>query len=120
MKRILIIDDEKDLARMVQTRLNYYGYDSFILVDPRKALEVAEKKKPDLILLDVLMPQVNGREVCKQLKGKETTKDIPVIFLTAKDSGDDIAAEMEVGGSGHVLKPINDKELLEVVSDLIG
>ena len=118
MKRILIIDDDHDMASLIQSLLKYYGYDATVVHDPHKGLTLAQKSKPDLILLDVLMPKMNGREVCEKLKQSGATKNIPVIFLTAKDSADDVAAELKVGGMGHITKPFDSKDLLEKIRDL--
>ena len=119
IKNILIIDDDRELSSIVKDLLHYYGYDAMVVHEPKKGIEVAKKRQPDLILLDVLMPSMNGREVCKVLKRQEETKNIPVIFLTAKDSADDIAGEIEAGGSGHFSKPFDSKKLLEKIKELL-
>lgn len=69
-------------------------------------------------MMDVLMPVMNGREACRILRQDETTKNIPVIFLTAKDSPDDVIGEIKAGGSGHLTKPFDSKELLEKIAAL--
>lgn len=119
-KKILIIDDDREMADLVRALLNYYGYEATAINDPKKGISFAQKDKPDLILLDVLMPTMNGREVCRRLKEAEKTKDIPVIFLTAKDSPDDVEGEKDVGGSGHLQKPFDSKKLLENIKKLCG
>ena len=118
MKKILIIDDDREMANLVKVLLRYYGFEAIVALDPRKGILVAKRKKPDIILMDVLMPAMNGREACRRLKQDETTKNIPVIFLTAKDSSDDVIGEMEAGGVGHVTKPFDSKELLEKIAAL--
>ncbi len=118
MKKILIIDDDRDMASLIQALLKYYGYEALVMHDPKKGILLAQKKKPDVILLDVLMPAMNGREVCRKLKENEATQDIPVVFLTAKDSADDITAELKAGGAGHITKPFDSKDLLEKVKVL--
>ena len=72
------------------------------------------------ILLDVILPGIKGREVCRKLKEDETTKDIPVIFLTAKDSPDDVKAEKEVGGEEHLTKPVTSKVLVSAVNKILN
>ncbi len=119
-KKILVIDDEKEMTDMIAMRLKYYGYACLTVNDPQDGAALAQKEKPAAILLDVLMPQMNGRQVCKQLKDNEVTREIPIVFLTAKDSADDVTAEMQAGGVGHITKPINDAELIDVIRSLIG
>lgn len=118
MKRILIIDDDREMANLVKTLLRYYGFETIVAYDPIKGISIAKRKKPDVILMDVLMPAMNGREACRRLKQNECTKNIPVIFLTAKDSPDDVIGEMKAGGSGHLTKPFDSKELLEKITAL--
>ena len=113
MKKILIIDDDQEMANLIRVLLKYYRYDAMVAYDPRKGIAIARREKPDLILMDVLMPAMNGREACRILKKDEKTRHIPVIFLTAKNSMDDIIGEAQAGGTGHVAKPFDSKELLE-------
>ena len=117
MKKILIIDDDREMADLIRTLLRYYQYEVLVAYDPRKGIAIAQKKQPHLILMDVLMPTMNGREACRRLKESEKTKDIPVIFLTAKDSPDDIVGEIEAGGVGHLTKPFDSKTLLEKIRE---
>lgn len=112
-KKVLIVDDEEQLAQMYAMRLQSNGYETIVETNPLEALSLAQEIQPDVILLDVLMPQMNGRIVCKKLKENPQTQDIPIIFLTAKDSIDDIKAELEVGAEGHITKPVNIQDLLD-------
>ena len=70
-------------------------------------------------LLDVILPGVKGREVCKRLKNDQTTQDIPVVFVTSKDSPDDVQAEMEVGGLKHLTKPVSSKVLIAAIQEIL-
>ena len=83
MERILVADDEADIRQIMKGIIAKEGYEVILAEDGTKALEVAQKEKPDLIMLDFLMPGLNGIEVCKALKKEESTKDIPVIIVTA-------------------------------------
>ena len=81
---------------------------------------MAQRLKPDLIILDVILPGIKGREVCLRLKENKDTRDIPVMFLTAKDSPDDIKAEKEVGGICHLTKPVDNKQLISEIEKILG
>lgn len=114
-KSILIVDDDEGLLKTVQKILLGNGYSVLTANTGEKGLQIARNQRPDLIILDVLLPGIKGREVCAILKEDPGTKLIPVIFLTAKDSPDDIEAEVAVGGQAHLVKPVNAKILLAEV-----
>ena len=118
-KTILVIDDDKGLIKMLETVLGSQGYVVLSANTGEGGLQIAQNKPVDLILLDVILPGMKGRQVCARLKESETTKDVPVIFLTAKDSPDDIKAEMEAGAIAHITKPIELTELIARVSNFI-
>jgi putative two-component system response regulator len=82
-------------------------------------MRIAQEQNPSLIILDVIMPGIKGRDVCKRLKAEPKTASIPVVFLTAKDSPDDIAAEVSAGAETHLTKPINPKLLIATVAGLL-
>ncbi|MFC1631507.1 response regulator transcription factor [Candidatus Omnitrophota bacterium] len=113
-KKILIIDDEKEFVKMVQYRLQANGYQVLAAHDGEHGLELA-KKKPDLILLDVMMPTLSGIEVCQLLKEDPQLKDIPVIFLTAKRAKEDKLKGLSVGADEYIAKPFYSDELLEKI-----
>jgi len=83
-ERILVVDDEKDLLDLVAYHLTHAGYKVTMAGNGEQALERARERAPDLIILDILLPDIGGLEVCRILKGEERTKNVPVIFLTAK------------------------------------
>ena len=85
-----------------------------------KGLELAKNQRPDLIILDVLLPGIKGREVCAKLKQDDKTKNIPVIFLTSKKSLDDLKAEAEIGALTHFTKPVDSKKLLEEIKTILA
>lgn len=116
MNRVLIVDDNKLVRRMLRRHLMKKEYDISEAENGAMALAEIEKTQPDLILLDVMMPGMDGFEVCKRLKQNPATSDIPVIFLTAKTEKDDIITGLELGAVDYVTKPFSNKELLTRVN----
>ncbi len=110
--RILIVDDTAKNIQVLGTILRQEGYQINIAQDGLKAIHMAEKVSPDLILLDVMMPDMDGYETCLRLKQSSETKDIPIIFLTARKEPEDIIKGFEVGGIDYISKPFNSIELL--------
>jgi two-component system sensor histidine kinase/response regulator len=111
---ILIVDDTPENIDILVDLLD--NFDKKIAINGRDALEVVfEKPYPDLILLDVMMPEIDGFEVCRQLRLDERTKDIPVIFLTAKAQKEDVITGFEAGGQDYITKPFDYRELMERV-----
>lgn len=108
----LIIDDNPRNLQVLGEQLRAKGYDISVAVDGEKGLKISEMLLPDIILLDVMMPGMDGYEVCKKLKENPNTKDIPVIFLTAKVASEDIVKGFELGAVDYVTKPFNHLELL--------
>ncbi|EHP30264.1 response regulator receiver modulated diguanylate cyclase [Sulfurimonas gotlandica GD1] len=106
---ILIVDDTETNIDILLELLS--AYDIVVAIDGESALEIAYEDKPDLILLDIMMPGMDGYEVCKRLKSIEHTKDIPVIFITANTDEDSIERAYEVGGIDYVTKPFKPREL---------
>ncbi|HAI69717.1 MAG TPA: hybrid sensor histidine kinase/response regulator, partial [Gammaproteobacteria bacterium] len=113
---ILIVDDNPQIRKMLQRHLKKKGYETFEAENGKMGLVEVEKAKPDLILLDVMMPEMNGFEVCQRLKQDAALKDIPVIFMTAKTETDDVIAGLELGAVDYVAKPFNHKELMTRVN----
>ena len=113
---VLIVDDNPQNLKVLGYTLKENGITPAIAKHGAGALALAKKKKPDLILLDVMMPEMDGFEVCKRLKQNPDTSDIPVIFLTAKTEIDDVIAGLEFGALDYVTKPFNTKELMTRVN----
>jgi len=109
---ILIVDDAPENIRLLGTVLQQEGYKINGAKEGLQALKIAAKVIPDLILLDVMMPEVDGFEICQRLKGNPATKDIPIIFLTAKDQLEDMVRGFQVGAADYITKPFNTLELL--------
>ncbi len=112
MYKILIIDDLRENIFMLKNRLEKENYETISADNGQEGIEKAKKHLPDLILLDIMMPGKNGFQVCKELLEDETTKDIPIIMVTAKVSADDIKTGLETGAFDYIKKPFNNIELL--------
>lgn len=104
-RRILVVDDEPRVREMIEFRLRLFGYDVVQAGDGREALAMAAAEQPDLVLLDVMMPEVDGFQVCSKLKQHEATKDIPVVMLTAKAEAKDVTRAFNSGAVDYVVKP---------------
>lgn len=112
MSFVLIVDDETDLARLVEFNLREAGFETAIAGTGADALEHARRRTPDLVLLDLMLPDVSGIEVCVQLKRNPRTKHVPVVMLTAKGEESDRVAGFEVGADDYVSKPFSVRELV--------
>ncbi len=114
--RILVVDDTPANIQALASTLKEKGYQISVATNGRQALEVVERVRPDLILLDVMMPEMDGFETCRRLKASAATNDIPVIFLTARTETTDIVRGFELGAVDYVPKPFNAHELLARVN----
>lgn len=119
-KKILIVDDEQDLLDFVKLRLEANNYTVITAIDGDEALLVFKKERPDLVLLDILMPKLDGFKVCQMLKKDPLTKNIPVIMLTAKDRLDDIKQAKHAGANGYIIKPFDADTLLFDIKEQLG
>lgn len=120
MKKVLIVDDDVSIHKMLEPILISTGFQVLSAKTGEEGIEMAEQHKPDIIILDVILPGVKGRAVCTTIKKNSATKDIPVLFLTSKDSPDDVQAELEAGGIGHLTKPINPQYLVAQIKRILG
>lgn len=120
-KKILMIDDELDLVHLVKMRLEFHDYAVIPLYTSKRSIEIAERERPNLILLDLMMPDMNGYEVCRALKSNAGTKDIPVIIFTAKTSEIKKMTKeyKDIGADDYIVKPFEPDMLLGKVSKLI-
>lgn len=115
-KTILIIEDEPDIIKMASFRLRQAGCNVFTACEGREALEVVRKRRPDLIILDIMMPGIDGIEVKKKLNDDKLAASIPVIFLTARDMMADKVAGLKLGAADYITKPFEIDELLARVN----
>ncbi|MBU2102685.1 MAG: response regulator transcription factor [Candidatus Omnitrophota bacterium] len=111
-EKILIVEDEKDIVKMLEYNLAKEGFKTLVAGDGEEALEVAGQAHPNLILLDLMLPELDGIEVCKILKRNVKTSRIPIIMLTAKSQETDKIVGLELGADDYVTKPFSPKELI--------
>jgi DNA-binding response OmpR family regulator len=119
MKRILVIDDLPENVFMLQDRLEHEGFEVITAYDGKSGMEKAYSEHPDLVLLDVMMPDITGIEVCKTLVTDKKTSDIPIILVTAKSGAEDTREGLEAGAFDYIKKPFNRIELLARVNSAL-
>ena len=110
---ILVVDDTPVIIKMLSKQLEHWGYQVITASSGEEGLQRAEVDHPDLILLDILMPKMKGREVCGRLKANPATKQIPVMFLTSLGLGEYVRAGLDVGGDDYIIKPFRPTYLRE-------
>jgi len=110
--KIVIIEDERDLAELLSFNLEKEGFQTVVALDGKKGLEVVTNEKPDLVILDLMLPEINGIELCKILKKQEGTAAIPIIMVTARSEEIDRVVGFEVGADDYIVKPFSTRELL--------
>jgi DNA-binding response OmpR family regulator len=119
-KKILIIEDDLDMAASVKIRLEANNYEVHLAKDGMDGLNMARIEKPDLIILDIMLPKLDGYKVCRMLKFDDRYKSIPIILLTAKIQKVDVERGGEVGADAYVTKPFRSEDLLVKVKELLG
>ena len=119
-KTILICDDDPVILRLLQVNLELEGYTVLLAHDGAEAVETATQESPDLVILDIMMPRMDGYQACEAIKAADGTSDIPVVFLSAKAQQSDIERGKSFGVSEYLTKPFDPNELLDVVERLVG
>jgi len=119
-KKILVVDDEQNIIKVLQARLEAEGYEVVTASDGEEALQKVGTEKPNLIILDIMMPKIDGFEVCRRLKRDETFQHIPVVMLTALGQAANIKEGMEKGADAYIAKPFNTVALLGIIQGLVG
>ena len=117
---VFIIDDNSSNIKILGNLLEEKGYEPVVFLNAKTALDSIKDKKPEIILLDIMMPEMDGYEMCKILKDDTSLKDIPVIFLTGKTETDDLVKGFELGAADYVKKPFEFAELLARIKTHIG
>ena len=115
MKKILVIEDEPEMRRNITTLLRYYDYEPIAAENGRVAVETARREKPDLILCDVMMPELDGYGVLHALQSDASLARIPFIFLTAKGEKDDLRSGMNLGADDYLTKPVVNADLVRAI-----
>ena len=118
--KILVVDDEIYIVHILDFSLGMEGYEVLTALDGEQALEKARAEHPDLIVLDIMMPKLDGYETCKMLKADEATRGIPVILLSAKGRNVDQKIGFEVGADDYITKPFSPRKLVERINAILG
>ena len=111
-KRILVVDDEPDVTELLEYKLEQEGYAVEVLNDPMSFVAKVREFQPDLMILDIMMPELNGLQLCRIARSDPAMKNTPIIFLTAKGEGEDRVKGLETGADDYIPKPFNTRELL--------
>jgi len=111
-KRIAIVEDEAELSALIQYNLTRHGYEAEVLTGSKGTMKSLEQSKPDLILLDVMLPDVDGFELCRQIRQSAALARTPVLFLTARSDEVDRVLGLEIGGDDYITKPFSPRELM--------
>ncbi len=118
-QKILIVDDEQDILELIRHTLNKEGFEVHVAVNGQQAIEKAKKLLPDLILMDVMMPVMDGMEACRLIKDDAGIKDIPIVFLTARSEEFAELAGFEAGADDYIAKPIRSRVLLSRIKAIL-
>jgi DNA-binding response OmpR family regulator len=119
-KKVLIADDEPNIVTALEYLLERNGYQVYIARDGEGALQLVEAHRPDLVLLDVMMPVKSGYEVCKRMRERADWRHIKIILLTAKGHGEEMSKGLSAGADLHITKPFSTQELVAKINGLLG
>jgi len=120
MKKILIVDDETFLVKVITDRLQANNYEVISAADGQEGLEKARTEKPDLIILDLMLPKMDGYQVCRMLKFDKRFQTVPIILFTARAQESDIKTGEEAGADAYLVKPFDPNVLLDKIKELLG
>lgn len=118
--RILIVDDEPNILLSLEFLMQHQGWETFVAQDGEAALEALAARKPDLVILDVMLPRMSGFDVCERIRADPSWRDVRVLMLTAKGRDAEVARGMRAGADAYVTKPFSTKELVDHVRRLLG
>ncbi|HEX5773336.1 response regulator transcription factor [Geomobilimonas luticola] len=118
--KILVVEDEESLLKLESILLSSKGYNVTGVMDGRSALEEIAANPPDLVILDIMLPELDGFEVCRHIKEDPATKGIPVVMLTAKKNSQDYARGMEMGADAYITKPFKSAKVIETIEGLLN
>jgi DNA-binding response OmpR family regulator len=120
LKRILIAEDEPSIVLSLEFLLTEAGYEVFTAVNGAEALQLAEQHKPDLLVLDIMLPVVNGFEVCRTVRSTPALGEMPILMLTARGREQEIARGLALGANAYVTKPFGTRELMTKIRELLA
>jgi DNA-binding response OmpR family regulator len=118
--KVLVVDDEVNITQILEFSIGAEGFDVMTAQNGEEAIEKARREQPDLIILDIMMPKIDGYEACRILKANPLTKNIPVVLLTAKGRDIDKRLGMEVGATDYIVKPFSPNKLIERINQLLS
>jgi len=118
--KILIVEDEESLLKLESILLSSKGYNVTGVMDGKAALKEVRLNRPDLVILDIMLPEMDGFEVCRQIKQNPETSNIPVVMLTAKKNSQDLARGQEVGSDAYITKPFKSSKVLDTIQELLS
>ncbi|WP_299610551.1 response regulator [uncultured Aquimarina sp.] len=120
MKKILIVDDEPNIVMSLEYTFKKKNFEVFIARDGSEALQIAKEEIPDIVLLDIMMPNVDGYETLKEIKNNKNLKDTKVVFLSAKNKATDIEKGLSMGADKYLTKPFSVKKLVAEINELLN
>ena len=118
--KILVVDDDPVMVKLLESTLTDKGFDVMVTQEAADGLQKAINNKPDLIILDVMMPVINGFNFCRLLKSEQSRQDVPIILLTSRDEMEDIQIGLEMGADAYLTKPVNMDELFKTIKVVEG
>lgn len=119
-KRILIVDDEPNIVVSLEFLMKREGFEVAVAGDGETALRLIEEKRPDLVLLDIMLPKKNGFEVCQAIRANPDWQAVKVVMLTAKGRDTDVAKGLALGADAYMTKPFSTRELVQKVREMLG
>ena len=119
-KRVLIVDDEPNIVASLEYLMGKAGYEVAVARDGDEALAAVDAFRPDLVLLDVMMPKQSGYEVCQKMRGRADLRDIRIVMLSAKGREAEVSKGLSVGADAYVTKPFSNRDLMAQVAELLG
>lgn len=120
MAHILVVDDEPDIRQLIAFTLQFAGHKISQAANGSDAVEMTLQTQPDLIIMDVRMPKMNGYEACQIIKKTDATQHIPIVFLSAKVQDEDVTAGITVGAAEYIMKPFSPQELMQRIDEILN
>lgn len=111
-KKVVLIEDEPDIAEVIEYNLSREGYKVFLAYSGLKGLEIVKRERPEVVLLDLMLPELDGIEVCRRIRENPMTRSLPIIMVTAKGEESDVVLGLELGADDYIIKPFSPRELI--------